>query len=100
MQHTSEKTTETLGTKACNIRVQPLQHMQHPDLLCNIYMKHLQHTAESSKTLETGICNMHFQAQYLLVAWTKWRLVDAELDANAEVHAADELHTGDLRATP
>jgi len=33
MQHTSRKIAETLGTKACNIRAQPLQYMQHPDLL-------------------------------------------------------------------
>jgi hypothetical protein len=33
VQHTSKKTNETLGTEACNIRVQSLQHMQHPDLL-------------------------------------------------------------------
>jgi hypothetical protein len=33
MQHMSENTDETLGTDACNICVQPLQHMQHPDLL-------------------------------------------------------------------
>jgi hypothetical protein len=32
LQHTSKETNETLGTEACNIRVQPLQHMQHPDL--------------------------------------------------------------------
>jgi hypothetical protein len=40
MQHTdkhtcnlSEKSKETLGTDTHNIRVQPLQHMQHPDLV-------------------------------------------------------------------
>jgi hypothetical protein len=41
---------ETLVTDLCNISIQPLQHMQYPDLLCNIYLRHLQHT---SKTLET-----------------------------------------------
>ena len=35
-----------------------LQHMQHPDLLCNIHMKHLQHTSETSETLEIYICNI------------------------------------------
>jgi hypothetical protein len=29
----SEKTDETLKIGACNIRVQPLQRMQRPDLL-------------------------------------------------------------------
>jgi hypothetical protein len=28
----SEKTDETLGTNIYNISVQPLQHMQHPDI--------------------------------------------------------------------
>ena len=55
-----------------------LQHTQHPDLLlqhvseilatyatsliyfCNIHMKQLQHTSETSKTLETCACNMRF----------------------------------------
>ena len=40
-----EKTNETLGTDAYNIRVQPLQYMEHPDIL-------LQHPYE---TLETYI---------------------------------------------
>jgi hypothetical protein len=32
-------------------------------------MKHLQHTSETSKTLETDACNMHFQVQHLLVVY-------------------------------
>jgi hypothetical protein len=40
-----KNTDETLVTDLCDIRVQPLQHMQHPDLLCNIHLKHLQHTS-------------------------------------------------------
>ena len=59
MHHTSEQTNETLGTDACNIRVQPLQYMQHLDLLLQYpcvkhiskifqiytlkYLKHLKH---------------------------------------------------------
>jgi hypothetical protein len=46
MQLMSEKTDKTLETKACNIRVQPLQHMQHPDLF-------LQHIYEISETLKS-----------------------------------------------
>ena len=61
-----KKTNETLRTGACNIRVQPLQHVQHPDYFCNIRMKHLQHT---SKTFETSACNMQFQRKHLLAAW-------------------------------
>jgi hypothetical protein len=48
-----EKIDETLRIGACNIHVQPLQHVQHPDLL-------LQHTSETSETLETDACNMYF----------------------------------------
>jgi hypothetical protein len=38
-----KKTDETLGIEACNIRVHPLQHMQHSDLL-------LQHPHETLAT--------------------------------------------------
>jgi hypothetical protein len=61
-----EKTDETFGTDACNIRVEPLQHMQHPDLLlqhtyentCNIPLKHLKHL---KCTLATCVfkCNIY-----------------------------------------
>ena len=54
-----------------------------------ISMKYLQHTYKTSEILETYACNMHFQAQRLLVAWTKWRLVVAELDTYAELDAAE-----------
>jgi hypothetical protein len=42
LQHTSRK-IETLQTETCSIRVQPLQHMQHPDIL-------LQHQHETLTT--------------------------------------------------
>jgi hypothetical protein len=32
---------------------------------------------------------MRFEAQHLLAAWTKWRLVDVELDAGTELDAAE-----------
>jgi hypothetical protein len=32
---------------------------------------------------------MCFEAQHLLAAWTKWRLVDAELDAYEELDTAE-----------
>jgi hypothetical protein len=35
----SAKTDETLKTEACNISVQPLQHMYIPTYFCNIHMK-------------------------------------------------------------
>jgi hypothetical protein len=47
LQHTCTKTDETLEIDACNIRVQPLQHMQRRNLL-------LQHP---HKTIETNILN-------------------------------------------
>jgi hypothetical protein len=44
LQHMcTKKIDETLGIDACNIRVQPLQRMQHPDLL-------LQHPHEIIET--------------------------------------------------
>jgi hypothetical protein len=44
----------------------------------------LQHTYE---TLEIYAYNMRFQAKHLLATWTKWRLIDAKLDAGAEFDA-------------
>jgi hypothetical protein len=52
----SEKVDETFGMDACNIRVQQLQHVQHHDLFCNIHMKHLQHTYETSETIKIYSC--------------------------------------------
>jgi hypothetical protein len=43
LQNTSEKTDKTLGTDICNMRVQPLQHIQHLNLL-------LQHPYETLAT--------------------------------------------------
>jgi hypothetical protein len=45
------KTDETLRTVACNIRVQPLQHMQHPDLLLQHPYERLATYLRTSKTL-------------------------------------------------
>ena len=42
------------------------------------YLKQLKHTLAT-----------HFQAWHLLAAWMKWRLVDAELDADAKLDAAE-----------
>jgi hypothetical protein len=38
----------------CNIRVQSLRYIQHPDLL----LQHLKHSYETFETLETCACNM------------------------------------------
>jgi hypothetical protein len=64
----SEKTDETFGTHTCNICVLPLQHMQHPDLLLQYPYEQLQHTSETSETVETYTCNMRFQ-QTLADGW-------------------------------
>jgi hypothetical protein len=70
-----EKIDEVLGTEVCNTRIQPLQHMQHPDLLLQHLRKTLaKHTSETSKTLETYGCNMRFSAHCHLAAWTNGRL--------------------------
>jgi hypothetical protein len=52
-----KKTDETMGTKACNIRVQPLQHKPSRS---NIHIKHLQHTYEIFEILETYVCYVRF----------------------------------------
>ena len=42
--------------------------MQHSDLLLqNIYIQQLQHTSETSETLETYYCNMRFQRSIRLL---------------------------------
>jgi hypothetical protein len=58
-----------------------------PIYFYNIRMKYLQPTYKTYETLETYACNMRSQAQHLLAAWTKWRLINAELDAGAEFNA-------------
>jgi hypothetical protein len=64
-------TDETLGPDTCNIRVQPLHHMQHPPIyLYNIHMKHMQHTSETSETLAT--CAFSVTSRCCL---GEWRLV-------------------------
>jgi hypothetical protein len=59
LQHTSEKTYETLRTGACNIREQLLQQVQYPIYFCNIRMKHLQHTFETFETQMIATCVFH-----------------------------------------
>jgi hypothetical protein len=43
-------------------------------------LKQLQHISKTFETLEICACNVHFQAQHLLVAWTNGG-VEAKLDA-------------------
>jgi hypothetical protein len=55
----SLETDETVWTNACNMPLKHLQHMQHPLIyFCNIHMKLLQHTSETSETIKTYICNI------------------------------------------
>jgi hypothetical protein len=60
----------------CNIRI----------YLCNIHMKHLQHTSE---TLETYACSICFQCNISPCYLGEWRLIDAELDTGAELDTAE-----------
>jgi hypothetical protein len=59
------KTDEILRIVACNIRVQPLQHMQHPDFFCNIRMKDLQHTSEHLKHLKHTLVTCVFHPSFV-----------------------------------
>ena len=56
--------------------------MQHQIYFCNIQIKRMQHTSE---TPETYGCNMCSSAYCL----GKWRLVDTELNAGAELDATE-----------
>jgi hypothetical protein len=38
-----------------------------PIYFCNVYMEHLQHTSDTSKTLETYSCNISFQRNICLL---------------------------------
>jgi hypothetical protein len=62
----SEKANKTFETDACNIRLQPLQHVQ-TIYFCIIHIKHLQRTSETSETIETYSCNMLFQCNISLL---------------------------------
>jgi hypothetical protein len=71
LQHTSENNDKTLGTNICNIRVQPLQHMKHPDLLLQHPSKYLQHTFETSETLGTYACNIRFSTFFFCMTHSR-----------------------------
>ena len=80
MEHTIE-TYVYSHCNMCNILI----------YFCNIDIKHLQHTSETSEILETNACNMHFQHRCHLTVWmilATCRL--AELDAGAEIDASAE----------
>jgi hypothetical protein len=47
------------GHTLANVRVQPLQHMQHLDLLLNIHVKQLKHISKASETFRMYTRNMH-----------------------------------------
>ena len=51
---------------------------------CDICMKHLQHTSETSEILKTYACNMRFQRNIILLLG-RMELVVVELDGGAEV---------------
>jgi hypothetical protein len=59
-----------------------------PISFCNIDIQHLQHTSETSKTLETYYCNMRFQHSIGLLRGEE-RLVNAKLDAGAKLDATE-----------
>ena len=66
----SGKTDETFGHTP---KTHMYSHCNMCNILiyfCNMHMKHLQHTSKTSETLETYTCNMCFQVQHLLAAWT------------------------------
>jgi hypothetical protein len=67
MQHSDKNTycnirLKTFFQNACNITLKTLAKIYNmciiPIYFCNIYSKQLQHTSETSETLETYICNI------------------------------------------
>jgi hypothetical protein len=68
-----------------------MQHVQHPDLLCNIDIN-LQHTwpLKHLKQLKHTLATYDFSAMSLCCL-DKWRLVAAKLDTSAEVDGGVEL---------
>ena len=69
--------TPKINTIATCLRKQ-VKHLKHTLAtcvynhcnICNIDVKHLQHTSEISKTLKTYGCNMRFSTQCHLASWT------------------------------
>jgi hypothetical protein len=62
-----------------------------PIYLCNIDIKHLQHTPETSEILETSLVTCAFSA-ISPFCLDEWRLVVAELDAGTEVSGGATSH--------
>ena len=82
LQHTFEKIDETLETDICNVREQPSQHMQHPDLV----LKHpYEILANTTETLETYACNMRLFQHNVALLLGRIELIVVELVAGAEV---------------
>jgi hypothetical protein len=75
-----------------------------PIYFCNIQMKHMQHLDETSKTLETYVCNMRFQRNVTLVVGRMKKLVVVELvgtkvrggACNSAVHQRSGEHCATL----
>ena len=61
-----------------------------PIYFCNIVIKHLQHTSETSKTLKTYACNMRYQHNVTLLLGRIEASRLAELDAGAEIDIGAE----------
>jgi hypothetical protein len=92
-----KKIDETLGTNVCNINVQPLQHMQHPDLFLQNPYETLTTYLKKTKTLETYACNTCFQRNVILLLG-RMELVLVELDVMecSEVVGAELVGGTDL----
>jgi hypothetical protein len=68
------KKDETFGTDAYNIRVQPLQHVQHPDLFLKHSYETLAHISETLKHLKNTPTTRAFSATFPCCLG-EWRLV-------------------------
>jgi hypothetical protein len=96
-KHTCNKRTkkQTLATYVYN----PYNMGNILIYFCNIHMKHLQHTFETSKTLETYACNMCFQHNiYLLLGRLEARRCGAQCRRGGRCHGVLRSFGGEGRS--
>jgi hypothetical protein len=84
----SEKIDKTLGTNNCNISYNHCNICDIPIYFYNIHIKLIQHTSETTETLETYVCNMRFQCNVILLLG-QMELVVVELYASVELDAIE-----------
>ena len=70
----SENTDEALITYPYNIGVKLCNICKIPIYFCNIHLKRLQHTSETSETLEMYACSLCFSPFFFRATQREWRI--------------------------